>query len=310
MSRKAPLFLFWTSPSARLALDAAREFAPDLVHANDWSALPIAGSLKAPFIYDSHEFATGEQEERALWRLVFGPYVAAIEGTFIHRASRVVTVSQGIAERMQSLYHLADTPIVIRNVPAYVDVRPRKVGTPVKVLYQGAYNPDRGLEELIDSVAMWRPGYSLTLRGIGNEQYVAALKARASLSPAADRIKFVEPVTPAELITAANEFDVGVHPIPPRTTQTNYCLPNKFFEYTMAGLCLCVSPAREMAMLVEQHRLGAVMQSTEPAAIAKAINSLSIDAIQAAKSASHEAARTYNWSNESERLLAIYRECR
>ena len=42
---------------------------------------------------------------------------------------------------------------------------------------------------------------------------------------------FVDPVLPAELVEAAARFDIGIHPIPPRTVQTEYCLPNKFFEF-------------------------------------------------------------------------------
>lgn len=299
---------YWTSENAQRALQAGAAFAPDIVHANDWMALPVAARLGVPFIYDSHEFATGEQEERLVWRLLFKPYIAAIERNTIGKAASVVTVSDGIAERLRTLYALPRLPIVIRNTPPFREIPWRPTGEIIEVLYQGAYNPDRGLEDLIDSVPLWPAGYRLTMRGIGAPLYIRELKARAAgLGLAEDRIVFVDPVLPAELVEAAARFDVGIHPIPPRTVQTEYCLPNKFFEYLMAGLCLCVSPAREMAAIVEARGLGSVMRDTTPAAIAEAVAGLSRERIDAAKRASIETARDLNWENEKHRLLDLYR---
>lgn len=306
----SPKLAVWTSQlgaTVRAMADAARASQPHLIHANDWPALSIATKLGAPVLYDSHEFASGEHEERLLWRLLFKPYISAIEGASVRQAKRVVTVSDGIADKLQAIYDLPERPTVIRNMPYYSRSEFRPVGETVEVLYQGAYNPDRGLENLIDSVLAWPAGYRLTLRGLGPGDYIATLQRRAEGSGGRNRIRFADPVSPADLVQAATSFDIGIHPIPPNTVQTEFCLPNKFFEYAMAGLCLCVSPAKEMASLVASRGLGAVMQGTRAIDIAEAVSSLTRERIDVAKRASLDAARDLNWDHERHRLLAVWR---
>jgi glycogen(starch) synthase len=73
---------------------------PDVIHANDWPALPIAmwgkQTTGARIVYDSHEFAREEHSESWLWRMLCRPHVCAIEAAGVHDADRVVTVSPGI----------------------------------------------------------------------------------------------------------------------------------------------------------------------------------------------------------------------
>jgi glycosyltransferase involved in cell wall biosynthesis len=298
---------FWTSPVVHHAMAAASEFKPDLVHANDWSTLPVAVRLGVPFVYDSHEFATGEQDERLLWRLLFKPYISAMEGAFIRKAGDVVTVSEGIAERLEGLYGLPKRPTVIRNMPLYEESAFRRTGESIEVLYHGAYHPNRGLECVIDSVALWPPNFRLKLRGIGAPHYIDALRKRALGSTAHDRIIFADPVRMDDLVQAAATSDVGIFTIPPYTVQADYVLPNKFFEYTMAGLCLVVSRAKEMSKEVERRGLGVVANGTSPRDIAAAISTLTRDRIDAAKQASLAAARELNWDREKSRLSDLWR---
>ncbi len=299
--------LYWTSAEARQVLAAARHFRPDLVHANDWPALPVAARLGLPYVYDSHEFASGEHDEWLLWRLFYKPYVTALERAYGPDAACVTTVSDGIAERLQTLYGLAVRPTTIRNMPRYRALPFRPTGAEVEILYHGAYNPERGLEELIDSVALWPERFRLKLRGIGAPAYIEALRTRASGSAASARIAFADPVGADDLVEAAATSDIGIFTIPPKTIQSDYALPNKFFEYAMAGLCLVVSPAKEMAGLVRDRRLGMVTAGSTPQDIAATLTGLSREQIDAAKRASLEAAKELNWDHEKQRLLDIWR---
>jgi glycosyltransferase involved in cell wall biosynthesis len=121
-----------------------------------------------------------------------------------------------------------------------------------------------------------------------------------------DRIEFAPPALMTELVTAASTADVGIHPLPVVNRQTRYALPNKLFEYVMAGLAVCVSGAPEMKRVVDEHRLGVTFPNAEPATIADALNSMTREAIASYKRRSLEAARELSWDAEQARLLELY----
>jgi hypothetical protein len=83
---------------------------PDVVHAHD-AAMLLPGAIGARLVgarlvYDSHELATGVPYRDAGWAW----FVAALERAIIPRCAAVITVSDGIAERLQQRYGLAASP--------------------------------------------------------------------------------------------------------------------------------------------------------------------------------------------------------
>lgn len=121
----------------------------------------------------------------------------------------------------------------------------------------------------------------------------------------AARVAFDPPVPMTELVTAASAFDVGLFALPDHSLQNVYVLPNKFFEYTMAGLALCVSDLPEMRRLLDAHDLGTVFSGLSPEAIAQAIHRLDRAAIDRFKRNALVAARELNWEVEGARLVAM-----
>jgi glycogen synthase len=96
---------------------------------------------------------------------------------------------------------------------------------------------------------------------------------------------------------------VGLFALPGHSLQNVYVLPNKFFEYMMAGLALCVSDLPEMACILQQHSLGALIEAVTPEAIAMAINQMNRAAIDTYKRNVLAAALKFNWENEGQLLL-------
>jgi glycosyltransferase involved in cell wall biosynthesis len=172
------------------------------------------------------------------------------------------------------------------------------------------FNADRGLLELVSSVAKWSPNMRLTLRGFGAPSMEQRLRDAANEAGVTDRVRF-EPRAPMlELVALANQSDVGIHPIPVANQQTNLCLPNKFFEYVMAGLAVCVSDAREMAQLTHNYDVGVTFESSDAGSIANAVNSLTPARVEAFKRSALEAAKELNWEHEKLKLLDVYRSLR
>ena len=290
----------------------ARQQNVDIWLANDWTALPIARRLAAeqgvPYAYDTHELAVDEYAQRLVWRVTQRPVIAAIERGGIACSAVTSCVSQGIADRLHSLYALAEQPLLIRNMPHYEAHSFRPCGEQIRVLYHGVVNVGRGLEACIDSVALWRPEFHLTVRGPGPVEYIEGLAARIQAAGLGDRVTLAPPLPMIDLVREATRFDIGLFALPGHSEQNVHVLPNKFFEYTMAGLALCVSDLPEMTALLRQHDLGRLIPDVTPQAIAASINGFDRDEINACKRRALEAAKTLNWKAEADRLFVAIKK--
>ena len=87
-----------------------------------------------------------------------------------------------------------------------------------------------------------------------------------------------------------------------------YSLPNKLFEYMMAGLPVLVSNFPEMQRIVRETRTGATVDPTDIVAIREQVAAFLDNAEQreACAKASLQAARRYNWERESVQLTRLY----
>lgn len=279
----------------------------DIWLANDWQMLPIAVDLArqhgAAVVYDTHELASSEYSDSLRWRLLHRPLATAVEGACIRQAGLVTCVSSGIARELQREYRLATTPMVIRNVPPLTEVTSHPLGQPIRVLYHGVVSPGRGLETCIRSVPLWRQGYTLTIRGPATPGYRAALAREVAAAGVSDRVTLADPVPMTELVREAAAFDIGLFCLPASSLQNRLALPNKLFEYTMAGLALCVSALPEMAAIVREHELGALIEGETPEAVATAINTLDTAALARCRSNALKAREALNWEREGSRLV-------
>jgi glycosyltransferase involved in cell wall biosynthesis len=110
-----------------------------------------------------------------------------------------------------------------------------------------------------------------------------------------------------DLVRKAAESDIGLFALPAHSLQNVYVLPNKFFEYMMAGLALCVSDLPEMTKILKERDLGALIPAVAPAAIAAAINSFDRASIDVYKRNALAAAPELSWETEGRRLVEACR---
>jgi len=286
-----------------------------LYHANDLDTLPAGVILsrwkRVPLLYDAHELFSAQfaGSSRQFRGILFW-----LEHWLIRSAHKVVTVNDSIAETM-SQWHRVPLPTVVMNCPFAVEaVRAEPSGFgearagKARVIFQGVYLRDRGLEELILSAA-WYDSAELYLRGYGDLE--PSLRALVRARGLEGRVHFLPPAHPARLVESLAGFDVGVVSYRPTTMDHRLCLPNKVFEYLQAGLALAVSALPELARLVEETRAGALFDPDRPDDIARAINALTGDAgrLQALKARARAAGARFTWEAQGEpQLLACYRE--
>ncbi len=298
----------WRAQARHATLAAvARGLTGDLVIANDYTSLPLAAEIAsesgAGLMYDSHEDAAGERPTDSNWRLLYPPYIRAIERRYAPKADIVTTVSEGIAASLQSTYGLRERPAVIRNLPRHRTVSHAPAGDGILVHHHGILVPGRGLELMIASVAHWRPELRLRLRGPVVADYRSSLEARAAAAGVLDRVEFAPPLPFDGLVDGAADADVGLHLLPV------FAMPNKVFEYVMAGLMLVTCDLPELSAIVRRYNLGTVLPDLTPKALADVLNGLDRDRLAQHRANALSAARELCWEHEKTRFLELCGLC-
>lgn len=286
-----------------------------LYYANDLDTLPagvILSRLKGvPLLYDAHELFCDQfsRASRSFRAILFG-----VEHWLIRFAHAVVTVNHSIAEQL-SAWHAVPLPTVIMNCPMAEQPSKTVAGQlrlpdrqRARVIYQGIFVQDRGLEELVRS-ARWYESAELYLRGYGPLEPI--LRALIKAEGLEDRVHVLPPADPSQLVQSLEGFDIGVVPYRATTLNNRLCLPNKVFEYLQAGVALAVSALPELERVVKEAAAGEVFDPEEPRDIARAINNLTRDVgrLHDLKVRAGAAGRNrYTWEAQGEPfLLACYR---
>jgi|GEM_PF-298537 len=241
-------------------LRALRRLRPDAVHAHD-AAMLLPGWLGAratgaALVYDSHEYAVGVPYRDRLWAML----VSALERLLVPRCDGVVTVSDGIADRLRARYRLAERPVVVRNLPDPAeedggfeaeDLR-RALGldasTPL-VLHLGAVARDRGCETLTRAMAGLRDAHLLFL-GADDAAFAARLREVARDAGVAERVHLRPSVPTGQIRAHARQGSVGVTLLEDTCENHRLALPNKLFEYLAAEIPVVASDLPEIRRTV------------------------------------------------------------
>jgi glycosyltransferase involved in cell wall biosynthesis len=307
---------YWNNPLNQSLQEQMRDVRADLYIGHDWYVAPLVAQLAAraggQYSIDVHEYSREQyfyepgSAERKAWESFDRPYIDNIQKKTLSEASVVTTVCDGIADLLQKDYGLRERPQVVRSVPAYSEQPFRAAQKDIQVLYHGLIRTTRGLDHAIRSLPMWRDEFYLTIRGPGSDEYVDELKRLAEEVGVANRVRFEQPKVFDDIVPSANLADIGYMVLDNYSPQRTFTLPNKFFEYIMAGLAICVSDLPEMAKLVRQHGVGVLVGSTDPEDIARTINSMTREKIDVFKRASLTAARTLCLEHEGGLLRERY----
>lgn len=292
-----------TAPGERDALPKIEGTGPyDLVVANDARALPLAfaAAKGAPVWADLHEWAPQENSSSLPWRVLVGPYMDALCRHYLKDTAAVTTVNGAIADLYDE--HYGVRPEVVRNAIPDQKLSPSTVDAQlIRLVHAGVAAPERNIEGLIEAMSQLDDRFSLDLYLVGDEDgHLGTLRRLAANQP---RVRLHPPVSPADIPSTLNAYDLGVYILPMRSLNHRLMLPNKFFEFVQARLGLVFGPSVETDRLITEHGLGVVTEGWTAQDLVAALQGLSAEDITRFKSASHVAAATL--SNESD--LAVQR---
>ncbi|NBO26805.1 MAG: glycosyltransferase family 1 protein [Actinobacteria bacterium] len=288
-------------------------FGPDVVHAHDLETLELACTLKfklkIPVVYDSHEIASERNHHSPAQRNRAG----AKEEKLIPYADAVIMVSEGCANFTANKYGIS-LPNVILNIPDFdpekMEVRDLRKALRIPAIntvlvHQGSLQKNRGIEQSIEALRDI-PNVTYVIIGYGQHRpYLEDYVARSGLS---EKIKFFGPVPSSQLIDWATSADIGICTVVGKTKSYLYAMPNKLFEYTMAGLPVIASDYPDIGKFVAENKMGLTCDPESSSDIGAAIKTLVRNPELRAKFAEGaRIARTkFNWANEQKKLLEIY----
>ncbi|MDJ0925530.1 MAG: glycosyltransferase family 4 protein [Acidimicrobiia bacterium] len=295
----------------RRMIAVGMEQAASVYHSHDLNTLYIGAMCKkrtgARLVYDSHELQTERNRMTKWWRR----WAAWNEKRWLPYADAMIVASPSWIEINRQKYgSVPDPSVTVINTPELevisepADLRGEldiAAETPV-LLYQGSIQENRGIEPAIDAITLLEDA-ALVIVGYGYHR--PALEAQVRERGLSDRVKFFGPIPNNELLRWTAAADIGLCNIVNSSLSYYTSLPNKLFEYIIAGIAVIGSDSPEIGRIVLEEGVGEVADPVDPEDLARAARSILAD-LDRYRRATRTAAQKYNWSNEEQKLLEVY----
>lgn len=294
---RARRLLRWQREATELARAwASRVGRPDVVHAHDFTALPVGVELAeewfAALVYDSHEYWVGRPlEGRPAPLRSRGE--ARREARLGVRAAAVITVGEGVARQLRVDHPDWPEITVVRNTFPVRDVE--VASPPTAAVYAGRLAADRELETI--AAASVEIDLPITLVGPGDAAWLSRFDpGRATVLPA-------EPVADVDARLAAAGIALVTHS--DRWQNHRLAMPNKLFHAVSLGVPVVATDVGELALVVGRHGLGAVYPPGDPGGLADAVRRVSREH-EAYRERVRAAREDLTWSTDARALLDVY----
>lgn len=278
------------------------------VNCHSVATLPLGVLLKhktkAKLVYDAHELETETNNLSGMRKTL----TRQVERRLIGHADHCIFVGRAIEQWYVREYGLHNTT-VLYNCPSRREVKPSdhfratfsiEAGKPI-FLYQGYIGEGRGIRILVEAFSTLAERAALVVMGYGALADWVANEAQRRPG-----IHYHPAVAPERLLDYTAAADFGLSVIEPTSLSYEYCMPNKLFEYVMAGKPVLVSPTREQSEFVRTHAIGEVARDISPAAIRDGVLSLLARDPHALQAALTRTAGEYCWEGQEKTLEAVY----
>lgn len=265
-------------------------------------SLPFFINKNAKVIFDMREFYEGQEIDSIIFKIFIKKWRINILKKYLKDCSLLFTVSENIKKLYEEKYKVKVN--LIRSLPYYHDIKVRKTDKEnIKIIYFGAANRNRKIENLIYLSNIIDRRFSLYLILVGNEKYKSELKEKTKNN---NRIIFKEPVEFKNLIYEINNYDMSFCYFEPTTKNLLYTLPNKFFESIMARVPLIIGPSPEMVPYLKEYSCGLYIDEFNIELLAKKINELTNEDIDKMKENCDKISKKLCWEEEEKVLDDLF----
>ncbi|MEE1884708.1 hypothetical protein [Pedobacter flavus] len=300
-------FLYWKQINIKSLYGKLEKLSPaDCIISNDVQVLPLAVKLSeiwgCKLITDLHEFAPLEKTDSLIWKIRFKNYYTSLLKKYLNKSDVILTVCNSIKERLKKDFNVEAT--VLTNAPYFQDLKPKPVlQDSIKIIHHGGAMRSRHLNLMIEMMDKLDSRFELNLMLMESDPgYLGELKL---LSAGKKNIKFLEPVPTTEIAEFINQFDIGLFILPPVNFNYEIALPNKFFEFIQARLCIAIAPSVEMAAISKKYHLGVIANDFTAESMAVSLNKLSAEDIMHYKSNADKSAISLSANGNKTLLLCL-----
>lgn len=294
----------------------AMEFEPAIIHAHDYTALPIAGAVvealreagkKVELIYDAHEYVPGVAH---LTKPMANLYTK-IERKYSSTAAAVLSVSEPMNDFLMDQLQISVRPTIVANDPLVEgqEVSHRKLRQDCGIedgvalmVYSGAVAPQRGVQTAVVALRQL-PGVHLAL--IANPANKSVQDLVASAPDLVDRFHVLPYVPNSELVSYLSQADIGLIPILHRLNH-EISLITKFGEYMQARLPILVSDVKTMSAEVRKLGNGEVHIADDVADFVRAAQLILADPAKYRAAYTPAVLAEHTWEGQAEILVDLY----
>ncbi len=291
------IFLFYRTKNIRL------------VNVHHLALLPLGYLMKlscgAKLIYDTHELETETHSLKGIKKKL----AKVVERIFIKKVEHIFVVSENIADWYEEKYAIK-RPTVLMNAPRLTKVNPNNyfrqyfsLRPDQKIfLYQGALMFGRGIEDIIAAFLTRKDDTVVVIfMGYGLLEELVVREANKS-----ETIYFHPAVSPHQLLKYTASADFGLSLIQSTCQSYFYCMPNKLFEYLMAGLPVLVSNMKEMGEFVEKYEVGFVAKDSRVGSINSAVDEALTADLDKLQQNAVSASIIHSWEVQEKKMIADY----
>ncbi|MFW3344170.1 glycosyltransferase family 4 protein [Aliarcobacter butzleri] len=262
--------------------------------------------FKAKLVYDTHELETETNGSKRLRKKL----AKFMEKSLIKKCDLIFVVSENIADWYAKEYDI-QRPIVVKNAPKLIESKKTnhfRKNLSIKdesiiVLYQGGLSKGRGVDLLLEAFKK-RDDDKVVIVFMGYGQLEEEIK---NASKEKNNIFFHPAVAPEVVLEYTSSADIGISFIENTCLSYYYCLPNKLFEYSMAGLPVIVSNMKEMRELVEKYNMGIIVQDDKVNSMNNAIDKILQSDIKQMKQNARRCAEENSWEIQEIKMINEYK---
>ncbi len=251
-----------------------------------------------PMVYDAHEFFTEVPE--VVTRPKTQKIWIGVEEWIVPKLKYAYTVNDSLAKLFKKKYN---TPFeVIRNASILYPTL-EKTTKDKYLIYIGAVNVGRGLEELIDAV----PQLELPLYICGDGDLLEDLKKQVQEKKLEERVIFTGYVSPKDLHQLTRNAYIGFCLLRNQGLSYYYSLANKFYDYIHAEIPQVTINFPEYTIINNQYEVAKLIELNKEQII-KTTNELvnEKDEYERLVSETKKAKKVLNWQAEEKKLIKFY----
>jgi len=226
----------------------------------------------------------------------------------------VITITDGIAQRLLKNARLARLPLVIGNYPEKVELNPKKdyfqhlfkVPASSKVLVHSGtiYQDDALLERIFDFISQQT---EVVLVFVGNRPRHAELASTVANHPEWSTSVFFHayPESQKDTMQLISCADIGLLYVNDEWEAHRIGFSNRFVEYILAGLPVLATPQEFTRAVHGEHPCCTFYESGNFGTFEKALNAI-LTNLDALSKGAEKAGEKMDWHSEAQKLIQNY----